>query len=344
MRGHGDSAWDPQGRYLVEDHVTDLAGLVAQLGCATSWCGATRPAAAWPRCSPGCVLIWWRGSSPKTSAPSVRARSPTPTLAACGRRSRAGRRKRSSPPSCARRNPGMSQAVLDAYVRHGARRREDGRVVWKRDPNLVKGFVETDLWRFVRARDGSHALPPRRTQHDRGAGDAGPAAQDAAARLDRHAGRAGPLPQRRETRRGAVSRRGVSSDWDALTREAPPRESLFPAALRSARLRLMMSRTDSERPQRLGRSPTRRGPCRRTAGRPSRSGPRSCGGRRRGRPRRSRSPASRTTPCPDEPRPRRSCGRCTAGVRPVRGRAPRRRPEPRRGRLEPNVRRESTVL
>ena len=30
MRGHGDSAWDPQGRYLVEDHVGDLAGLVAR--------------------------------------------------------------------------------------------------------------------------------------------------------------------------------------------------------------------------------------------------------------------------------------------------------------------------
>ena len=34
MRGHGDSAWDPQGRYLVEDHVGDLAGLVAQLRAA----------------------------------------------------------------------------------------------------------------------------------------------------------------------------------------------------------------------------------------------------------------------------------------------------------------------
>ena len=31
MRGHGDSGWDPQGRYLVEDHVGDLEGIVAQL-------------------------------------------------------------------------------------------------------------------------------------------------------------------------------------------------------------------------------------------------------------------------------------------------------------------------
>jgi pimeloyl-ACP methyl ester carboxylesterase len=39
--------------------------------------------------------------------------------------------------------------VLRSYARYGAKRRADGRVVWKRDPNLVKGFVETDLWRFV---------------------------------------------------------------------------------------------------------------------------------------------------------------------------------------------------
>src|SRR5688572_22054599 len=32
MRGHGDSDWDPQARYVVDDHVSDLEGLVAQLG------------------------------------------------------------------------------------------------------------------------------------------------------------------------------------------------------------------------------------------------------------------------------------------------------------------------
>ena len=32
MRGHGDSGWDPEGRYLVEDHVGDVEGLVRQLG------------------------------------------------------------------------------------------------------------------------------------------------------------------------------------------------------------------------------------------------------------------------------------------------------------------------
>src|SRR3982751_2832409 len=31
MRGHGDSAWDPQGSYVVEDYVKDIAALIAQL-------------------------------------------------------------------------------------------------------------------------------------------------------------------------------------------------------------------------------------------------------------------------------------------------------------------------
>ena len=31
MRGHGDSAWDPKGAYLVEDYVKDIEGLAQQL-------------------------------------------------------------------------------------------------------------------------------------------------------------------------------------------------------------------------------------------------------------------------------------------------------------------------
>jgi pimeloyl-ACP methyl ester carboxylesterase len=32
MRGHGDSEWDPQGNYLVEDYYRDVEALAAQLG------------------------------------------------------------------------------------------------------------------------------------------------------------------------------------------------------------------------------------------------------------------------------------------------------------------------
>src|SRR5512145_3009182 len=31
MRGHGDSAWDPKGAYLVEDYVKDIEGLAREL-------------------------------------------------------------------------------------------------------------------------------------------------------------------------------------------------------------------------------------------------------------------------------------------------------------------------
>jgi len=48
--------------------------------------------------------------------------------------------------SNARTNP----EVLAAYVKYGSKRRPDGRVIWKRDPNIAKGFVPTELWRFVR--------------------------------------------------------------------------------------------------------------------------------------------------------------------------------------------------
>src|SRR4051812_24581362 len=31
MRGHGDSAWDPQGSYMVEDYTKDIAAIIAEL-------------------------------------------------------------------------------------------------------------------------------------------------------------------------------------------------------------------------------------------------------------------------------------------------------------------------
>src|SRR6185503_6366219 len=43
LRGHGDSGWDPQARYLVEDHLGDLEGLVRELGLrnVTLWGNST---------------------------------------------------------------------------------------------------------------------------------------------------------------------------------------------------------------------------------------------------------------------------------------------------------------
>lgn len=47
-------------------------------------------------------------------------------------------------------NAKTPEAILRGYAHFGAKQREDGRIVWKRDPNLARGFIETELWRFVR--------------------------------------------------------------------------------------------------------------------------------------------------------------------------------------------------
>ena len=99
MRGHGDSDWDPQARYVVEDHVGDLEGLVAQLGL--------KNITLWGNSTGGRVVQVFAGrhpdlvpaSSPRMSARNGRSRFPTATRAGSNRKIRAGRRKR----SCSRR-------------------------------------------------------------------------------------------------------------------------------------------------------------------------------------------------------------------------------------------------
>jgi esterase len=116
MRGHGDSDWDPQARYVVEDHVTDLEGLVQQLGL--------RNITLWGNSTGGRVVQVFAGKRPELVARVISEDV----------------------------GPERPQQISDIrpYVRHGTKRRADGRIVWKRDPNLVKGFVVTDLWQHVR--------------------------------------------------------------------------------------------------------------------------------------------------------------------------------------------------
>jgi esterase len=47
MRGHGESAWDAEARYAVEDYVRDMEGLVDQL--------QLRDIVIWGRSMPGCT-------------------------------------------------------------------------------------------------------------------------------------------------------------------------------------------------------------------------------------------------------------------------------------------------
>jgi pimeloyl-ACP methyl ester carboxylesterase len=150
MRGHGDSDWDPAGRYLVEDHVRDLERLVAALGL--------RNMTVWGNSTGGRVAQVFAGLHPELVSHVIaedvgpeRPRSIADNYARRVKQEENGWASEEELLATVRKtNPGMVEDVLRAYVRHGTRRRDDGRLVWKRDPNLVKGFVETDLWRFVR--------------------------------------------------------------------------------------------------------------------------------------------------------------------------------------------------
>jgi pimeloyl-ACP methyl ester carboxylesterase len=150
MRGHGDSGWDPQGRYLVEDHVGDLEGIVAQL--------KLRDLVLWGNSTGGRVVQVFAGKHPELVSRVIsedvgpeRPRQIADGYAKRVEQERAGWASTEELlAQLTKANPRMSPAVLEAYVRYGTRKQADGRIEWKRDPQLVKGFVATDLWRFVR--------------------------------------------------------------------------------------------------------------------------------------------------------------------------------------------------
>jgi esterase len=150
MRGHGDSGWDPQGRYLVEDHIKDVEGLVQQLGL--------RGITLWGNSTGGRVAQVFAGMHPELVARVIsedvgpeRPRQIADSYARRVAQEEAGWASEDELLAQVRKsNAGMSEAVATAFVKYGSKRRADGRVIWKRDPQLVKGFVATDLWRFVR--------------------------------------------------------------------------------------------------------------------------------------------------------------------------------------------------
>jgi esterase len=149
MRGHGDTSWDPQGRYLVEDHVGDLEGLVAalELRNVTVWGNSTggRVAQVFTALHPDLVS--------RLISEDVGPERPRQISDGYARRVKEEENGWASEEELLARlrktSAGTVDAVLRAHVRYGTKRREDGRVIWKRDPKLVNGFVATDLWRFV---------------------------------------------------------------------------------------------------------------------------------------------------------------------------------------------------
>ena len=150
MRGHGDSGWDPQGRYVVEDHVGDLEGMVQQLGL--------RNLVLWGNSTGGRVAQVFAGKHPDLVAHVIsedvgpeRPRQIADNYSRRVQQEAAGWASEDELLAVLRKgNAGMPDAVLRPWVRYGTKRSPEGRLVWKRDPNLVKGFVATELWRFVR--------------------------------------------------------------------------------------------------------------------------------------------------------------------------------------------------
>lgn len=149
MRGHGESAWDPEARYRVEDYVRDMEGFVDQL--------QLRNIVIWGNSTGGRVAQVYAGLHPDRVshmiAEDVGPERPRQIADNYGRRvneEQAGWTSEAEVVAQVRKsNPRMSDAGVATYVRYGTMTRADGRIVWKRDPNVARGFVVTDLWTAV---------------------------------------------------------------------------------------------------------------------------------------------------------------------------------------------------
>ena len=151
MRGHGDSDWDPQGAYLVEDYVKDVEGLAAQL--------QLRNIVIWGNSTGGRVAQVFAGLHPDLVAAVISedVGPERPREIAQGLTSRIPQEDEQGWASedellaqLRAGNSRTSEEILRAYAHFGSKRRADGRVIWKRDPKIGNGFVPTELWRFVR--------------------------------------------------------------------------------------------------------------------------------------------------------------------------------------------------
>lgn len=150
MRGHGDSDWSPDAAYLVEDYVKDIEGLADQL--------KLRNMVLLGNSTGGRVVQVYAGLHPdrvaKLVVEDVGPERTNEIASGFARRVEQEANGWSSEDelfaSLKRTNARVSDDLLRNYAHFGTRKREDGRIVWKRDPNLSKGFIPTELWRFVR--------------------------------------------------------------------------------------------------------------------------------------------------------------------------------------------------
>ena len=150
MRGHGDSGWDAQGAYLVEDYVRDIEGLTAQLGL--------HDIVLWGNSTGGRVAQVFAGLHPTlVSALIVEDVGPERPPSISDRVNQRVAKEEQGWASAEEllaqakiEYPRTNEALLRNFVRHGSKQRADGRITWKRDPAITKGFVPTELWASVR--------------------------------------------------------------------------------------------------------------------------------------------------------------------------------------------------
>jgi esterase len=149
MRGHGDSAWEPSGAYMVEDYVKDLDALVSQLHL--------QRVTLLGNSTGGRVAQVYAGMHPdvvdRLIVEDVGPERPTEIASGFARRVEQEANGWASEDELVAQlvaSSGRTAAPLvRTYAHFGTKRRADGRLVWKRDPNLVKGFVPTELWSHV---------------------------------------------------------------------------------------------------------------------------------------------------------------------------------------------------
>ncbi len=151
LRGHGDSAWSPDGNYATMDMVYDVAQLVHQMALAPvsivahSWGGnvCTRFAGLYPDQVRKLVAIEGLGPSPKTIAEmeqkpyAERVRKwITDKRAAAARTPRRYASITDALDRMRTENSYLSEAQAQHLTIHGVNRNEDGSWSWKFDPHL----------------------------------------------------------------------------------------------------------------------------------------------------------------------------------------------------------------
>lgn len=149
MRGHGDSDWHPEGAYLVEDYVKDIEALVEDLdlndivilGNSTGGRVAQVYAGLHPELVSRLIVEDVGPERPQNIASGFARRVAQEANGWASEEDLFEQLKAGS--------PDVSEELLRARAHYDTKRRDDGRIVWKRDPNLVKGFVPTELWRFI---------------------------------------------------------------------------------------------------------------------------------------------------------------------------------------------------